>query len=217
MKLRRSLRIQGFFGTARSPIMEHDSTIGYTASAVISEQGTVTGWSEGAHRLLGYAAAEIVGRIAALLLAEDVPESTLRSLTDQSRWHRTVRLRHRDGHSVEVGLLAHHRLSDSQGKSEWVVVTPVMDKISPMDNVELLEWAFAQGPCAAAIYDSDLRIRRANKDMERAAGSYGGADARAAFVGDCFAPPSRGDRKGHTSGAGDWQTAASGEFFRDPG
>ncbi|WP_406431688.1 PAS domain S-box protein [Streptomyces sp. NBC_00631] len=43
-----------------------------TARAVIDEDGTLTEWNEGARRLLGHPAEEVVGRPAALLLAGDV-------------------------------------------------------------------------------------------------------------------------------------------------
>ena len=41
-----------------------------TATATISEHGIVTGWSEGARRLLGHEPAEVVGQPAARLLAD---------------------------------------------------------------------------------------------------------------------------------------------------
>ncbi|WUQ94010.1 SpoIIE family protein phosphatase [Streptomyces sp. NBC_00310] len=156
---------------------EHDTVVGYTASAVIDGRGTVTGWSAEAQMLLGYTTAEIVGQSAARLLAHDLSESTLRSLADrvpwadQPRWHGTVQLRHRDGHSVAVRLLVHRRrFFGSQEESEWLVVSPVAGKVSPQDDAELLERAFAQQPCGVAIYDSDRRMRLANVVMERGLG-----------------------------------------------
>ncbi|MES4901718.1 MULTISPECIES: SpoIIE family protein phosphatase [unclassified Streptomyces] len=156
--------------------MRNRAAIGYTASAVIDARGIVTSWSPEARRLLGYTATEVVGRSAALLLTEDLSESALRSLADrvpwadQSRWHGTVRLRHRDGRSVEARLLVHHRLPSSQGESDWLVVSPVMGNTSSRDDMELLERAFAQQSCPIALYGSDRRLRRANEKMERALG-----------------------------------------------
>ncbi|WP_327725614.1 SpoIIE family protein phosphatase [Streptomyces europaeiscabiei] len=156
--------------------MDSDTAGGYTASAIIDGRGTVTGWSAEARRLLGYTAAEVVGQAAGLLLAEDLSESLLRSLADrvpgadQARWHGTVRLRHRDGHSVEARLLAHHRLSEGQTESDWLVMSPVMGKASPEGDVALLERTLAQQSCAIAIYGSNQRMRLANVEMERAFG-----------------------------------------------
>lgn len=173
---------------------EHDTVVGYTASAVIDGRGTVTGWSAEAQMLLGYTTAEIVGQSAARLLAHDLSESTLRSLADrvpwadQPRWHGTVQLRHRDGHSVAVRLLVHRRrFFGSQEESEWLVVSPVAGKVSPQDDAELLERAFAQQPCGVAIYDSDRRMRLANVVMERGLGLTL-PEMRGLRVGDRSAP-----------------------------
>ncbi|MET9827605.1 PAS domain S-box protein, partial [Streptomyces sp. NPDC006349] len=47
--------------------MEHSS-----AAMIVDARGTVTGWSDGARRLTGYAAEEVVGRPARDLLARDL-------------------------------------------------------------------------------------------------------------------------------------------------
>ncbi|SER03663.1 PAS domain S-box-containing protein [Streptomyces sp. yr375] len=149
----------------------HTDYTDYTASAVIDERGVVTGWTEEAQRFLGFPAAEIVGRSAAVLLADPLPEATPRSFADLPRWHGTVRLRHRDGSCLETRLLVHRRAFDGLGQGEWLIVAPVLSEAdSPYSGEPLMERAFAEGPCAAAIYDSDRRLRRANADMEAALG-----------------------------------------------
>ncbi|GGJ27957.1 PAS domain-containing protein [Streptomyces brasiliensis] len=57
------------------------------AAAVIDEDGTVVGWTHDAHRLLGYAAEEVLGQ----------PFPGLREPTDAAGWSGTARLRHRRG------------------------------------------------------------------------------------------------------------------------
>ncbi|MEU6578561.1 PAS domain-containing protein, partial [Streptomyces sp. NPDC046805] len=71
----------------RPPTPPGEPTSTGTATATISEQGIVTGWSEGARRLLGYAPSEIVGRPAAALLADDVGDvhETVRRATVPGR------------------------------------------------------------------------------------------------------------------------------------
>lgn len=123
----------------------------YTATATISEQGVVTGWSEGARRLLGYAPAEIVGRPAADLLAErsygpagsggtgstgglggtggtgdsvGTGAAARPVAPGQERWSGTVPLRHRDGRRLDAGLLAHRRPT-AVGAAEWFLVSAV--------------------------------------------------------------------------------------------
>lgn len=87
-----------------------------TARATMNPDGIVTGWSEGARRLLGYRSAEVVGRPAATLLAGAPPAETLRSLHTLPRWNGTATLLHRDGHRLAVNLLAHRREPDGEVK-----------------------------------------------------------------------------------------------------
>ncbi|GGJ69005.1 SpoIIE family protein phosphatase [Streptomyces brasiliensis] len=138
-----------------------------TATAVIDEHGIVTGWSEGATRLLGYLPSEVMGRGAAGLLAEDVPEAARKPPADQHRQAGKAVLRHRDGHSVDAELLAHRRIAED-GRSEWLVVSAVPGK-PPQDHADaLVNWAFTQSALAQAVFDVDLRLVWANAAMERA-------------------------------------------------
>jgi PAS domain-containing protein len=84
----------------------------FTATATIDEQGIVTGWSEGARRLPDYAASEVVGRPAAGLLADGVGETPPQLPSGRRRWSGTLPLQHRDGHRLELRLLAHHQTPD---------------------------------------------------------------------------------------------------------
>ncbi|MEO3752419.1 SpoIIE family protein phosphatase [Streptomyces sp. B6B3] len=143
-----------------------------TARAVLDARGTVTRWSEGARRLLGYPAAEVVGRPAARLLAEEPPAERLRSLRALPMWHGTVPLRHRDGRRVAVDLLAHHREPDRVGGPDggWFLVSPLARSRPPVQEDALLRWAFDQSRSTMALYDTDLRLLRANADAERVLG-----------------------------------------------
>jgi PAS domain S-box-containing protein len=137
-----------------------------TATATISEQGVVTGWSEGARRLLGHEPAEVVGQPAARLLAGDVDPRARPVPAGRERWNGTVALRHRDGRRLELRLLAHHRTSG--GVPDWLVVSPVPGGPRAGGSRALEEWAFRQSPCVLAVFDPDLRVVRANGAMERA-------------------------------------------------
>ncbi len=138
-----------------------------TARATIDRHGVVTEWSEGAQQLLGYPAGVIVGTPAAPLLDEDIPDGELRDILARPRWNGRVRLRHRDGHRVETGLVAHHR---SEGDGSWSMVSPLTGTTaSPQDEV-LAARSFEQTPSAAtAVFDTRLRQRRANRYMRGAA------------------------------------------------
>lgn len=139
----------------------------YTATAIIDEQGLVTGWSEEARRLLGYASAQVVGSPAAGLLADDVGERVRRAAAGQERLNGTVALRHHDGHRLRLGLLAHHRRG-SDGKAEWLVLCAVADPAHTLRGEALAEWTFVQAPCPMGVFDTDLRLVRANAGMEGA-------------------------------------------------
>ncbi|MEW2255504.1 SpoIIE family protein phosphatase [Streptomyces sp. NPDC047869] len=144
--------------------MERQST--YTATATIDEQGILTGWSEGARRLLGYEAAAVVGRPAAALLAAADEPAVRHTLAGRDRWHGTVPLRHQDGRRLEQWLLVHRR-PPRAGESDWLVVTAVADRPQPRGE-PLEEWTFIQSPFPLAIFDTELRLIRANRRLERA-------------------------------------------------
>ncbi|MEU9312988.1 SpoIIE family protein phosphatase [Streptomyces sp. NPDC048256] len=140
-----------------------------TASVTVDGHGVVTAWSEGARRLLGYRAAEITGRSVAALLPDPAPTELPRSATDLRRWSGTVTLLHRDGRPLTVGLLAHRRESDGDGDG-WLLVSPVNRPAPLPEDDAFVRRSFTQAPCTMALYDTGLRLRRANADMERVMG-----------------------------------------------
>ncbi|OIK00336.1 PAS sensor protein [Streptomyces sp. MUSC 14] len=131
-----------------------------TARAVIDGAGTVVEWSEGARRLLGHPARAVVGRPAALLLADDPP-----ALPTGRRWSGTLGLRHRDGRTLPVWLLAHRRPPHDGHAGDWLVVTPLTGTEPPAADDPLAEAVLVQSPCALAVYDDRLRLRRMNDAM----------------------------------------------------
>ncbi len=135
------------------------------ATATTDEQGIVTGWSEGARRLLGYRPEEVVGRSALDLLAEDV-QALGEPLFGRQSWSGQVAVRHRDGRRVAGELLAYHRVVPDS--ADWLLVwrTGPEPRRSP-DDIPV-EWCFDQSPCILAIFDTDLRYVRTNADEERA-------------------------------------------------
>ncbi|MFD9935547.1 SpoIIE family protein phosphatase [Streptomyces massasporeus] len=142
-----------------------------TARVTLDEHGTVTGWNAGAERLLGYSAEQLTGRRAADLLAEPIPvRGGLPTLAELPRWNGDVALRHRDGRKLTVRILAHHRPPGADAPA-WLIVSALTDRQPPAGLDEsLVSWSFAQSPCCAlAIYDTRLRLLRANADMERSA------------------------------------------------
>ncbi|WP_328877480.1 SpoIIE family protein phosphatase [Streptomyces sp. NBC_00299] len=132
-----------------------------TARAVIDDDGVLVEWGAGAERLLGHRAADVVGRPAAELLADrqgsDPPPG--------DRWDGILTLRRRDGGTQSVWALAHRVRPERGGPFRWLVVTPLEGQgprppDDPLDHVGLLD-----SPCAIAIYDERLRLRRINDVM----------------------------------------------------
>ncbi|MFF6804471.1 SpoIIE family protein phosphatase [Streptomyces sp. NPDC012616] len=138
-----------------------------TARATVDGHGTVTGWSEGARRLLGYSPAEVVGKPATRLLDQDVPAELVRGIDVLPRWSGTVALRHRDGQRVEARVLAHHRL-EADADPGWFLVSPLDGEAAGLWDESLGVWAFEQTPCAIGVHDIRLRRRRANRVAEGA-------------------------------------------------
>ncbi|MFF9086270.1 SpoIIE family protein phosphatase [Streptomyces sp. NPDC014991] len=132
-----------------------------TARAVIDDDGTLVEWNEGARRLLGHHADDVVGRPAARLLAA----AGHGALPPGPRWEGMVGLRHLDGRTVSVWLLAHRRPPDDGRPGDWLVVTPLADPEPPAADDPLVGAALIQSPCPVALYDDALRLRHMNAAM----------------------------------------------------
>ncbi|MFJ5262229.1 SpoIIE family protein phosphatase [Streptomyces sp. NPDC088387] len=133
-----------------------------TARAVIDARGDVVEWNEGARRVLGWTTAEMVGRPATDFLVGERPR--LRS----PRWDGTLTLRHRDGRTVRVWMLVHHRRPPGGGPADWLLVSPV-EQPGPADDT-LDTAALTQSPCAVAVFDDRLRLRTLNTAMSEVLG-----------------------------------------------
>ncbi|MGW2937869.1 SpoIIE family protein phosphatase [Streptomyces sp. NPDC001156] len=146
-----------------SPV--HPSGEAASARAVVDENGVLVRWNENARRLLGYAPGEAEGRSVTDLLA---PDSSLPAPEpDGTRWSGTVQLRHHDGHTLLIWLLAHHRPHDSGG--DWLVVSPLGS--GPRREYDaLMKTALHCSPCALAVYDENLRLCGVNEAMARVIG-----------------------------------------------
>ncbi|MGW3210027.1 SpoIIE family protein phosphatase [Streptomyces sp. NPDC001135] len=119
------------------------------AVAFVDALGTVTGWSEGARRLTGHPAGDVVGRPAAELLAGDLPPDTLAAGTG------TVRLRHYDGHLIEVTLTA-CPVAGADGKPTGYVVT------ADPPGTLLAAQAFEQASMSMSVFDLQQCYLRVN-------------------------------------------------------
>ncbi|MEE4545252.1 SpoIIE family protein phosphatase [Streptomyces sp. V4-01] len=131
------------------------------ATATLGPTGVLTGWSEGARRLLGYPAAEVVGRAAVCLLAaRNPPAVAALSLIDTHEWSGSAALRHRDGHPLDVVLRASPLLG-ADGTTRGFVVTAAPDvRAAPAGRT-------GQDAAQGAAPESAARESRARATAER--------------------------------------------------
>ncbi|MFG2459865.1 SpoIIE family protein phosphatase [Streptomyces sp. NPDC048523] len=147
------------------------------ATVTLGLDGVVTGWSEGARRLLGHRAPAVVGRAATdLLHGAAAPEATGLSPTGSQEWRGTAALRHRDGHRVETTLHAQPSL-DADGRARCFVVT-----LFPHTGPPLVQWAFDQSSIALSTHAT------ASGAWQRNAVAQGGGEGAPETDGERQAP-----------------------------
>jgi PAS domain S-box-containing protein len=135
--------------------MEHASAV-----ATLDARGTVTGWSEGARRLTGYPAEEIVGRDARDLLARAVPPAEVSGLAG------TALLRHRDGSTVTLYLRGAPLLGATGVPDGFVVTVEPPDERSRV----LTGATFQQSSLSMSVHDTGQRYVRVNDTARRMLG-----------------------------------------------
>src|SRR4051812_36455819 len=141
--------------TTNDPVNGHHTWSSDAATATISLEGIITGWSEAARRLLGYRAADVVGRAATdLLVTRERPGAAGLSLTATQEWSGTAALRHRDGRRVEVTLHAHPSLGGDGTAQGFLVAATTAPDESERDR-RMVGWAFSQSSVALSVYTAD--------------------------------------------------------------
>ncbi|MER7757543.1 SpoIIE family protein phosphatase [Kitasatospora sp. NPDC097643] len=131
-----------------------------TAVVTVDPDGVVTGWSEGGLLLLGWAAAETVGRPVTDLLVDPPPgfpgndgPGSDGPGSDSSGPTGLITLRHRDGSTVEA-VVTVQALRGADGEARGRVMTVQRWGRRPV----IADRAFEQCPFALGIYDPDLRF-----------------------------------------------------------
>ncbi|MFE7312437.1 SpoIIE family protein phosphatase [Streptomyces sp. NPDC057555] len=138
--------------------------------------GHVESWPEGAERLFGHRAADVLGRAAAGLLAPD-DAARLPAIAAECRahggWSGTLTARREDGGPVDV-MVQLARATDGAGTVHWLAVAA---DAAPFPGRELsravLEQLLLQTPIGMAVVDTDLRFVWSNVALER----FGGGPA----------------------------------------
>ncbi|MCD7442750.1 SpoIIE family protein phosphatase [Streptomyces lincolnensis] len=146
------------------------------APLLLDARGVVTSWTGDAQRLLGYAAAEVVGtRVAGLLSEEDarrLPELAERCGRDDG-WAGLLTARGKDGRPVRV-MVRIASATESRGPARWLVLLSDMKQAPGWDmSRSMLEQLAARSPVGIAIVDTDLRFVWSNAALEQ----FGGGPA----------------------------------------
>ncbi|MYS19046.1 PAS domain S-box-containing protein [Streptomyces sp. DvalAA-14] len=160
------------------------------AVAVLDTRGTVLGWTRAAQELLGYGAAEVVGRSAARLLVPDGRAGQTARWAARVRmgepWSEPARVRRSDGEGIEieaevsplsVGGATHWLVAATAGPAEDTGpdrTDPARaagdrirsDGIRP-DRTPVSAALLARAPIGLSIYDRDARCVWLNAEAER--------------------------------------------------
>ncbi|MFE0873356.1 SpoIIE family protein phosphatase [Streptomyces smyrnaeus] len=136
---------------------------------MLDGHGTVLVWSPTTEEILGWPAEETVGRpIEDFLESDDVERRTRRnSLGRAGSWRGNLRIRHRDGHVVEV----EGRGSLLRGTDRRPFVLANIMETSRISAVEhdlaALDALFASSPLGIAVFDTEQRFVRFNDALVR--------------------------------------------------
>ncbi|WP_413754551.1 SpoIIE family protein phosphatase [Streptomyces sp. R-74717] len=142
------------------------------ATAVVAATGTVIGWTHSAQDLLGYRAAEVVGRSAGFLLA--MPEDPVRvaRIAERCRagvgWSGVADVRRRDGGRIKVDL----RISASfhlDGRECFLVSARERRPVRTVGQ-SVLDAFLTSSPIGMAVMSPQLRYVWMNETLERIGG-----------------------------------------------
>ena len=161
------------------------------ALAVLDDRGAVVGWNRRAEELLGHPGAAVIGRPAFEALADPRDLPAVREAAASCRradgWFGVLKLRHRDGRFVEMGLRA-HAFSREDRVQEWLVAGALAaDVLDWQRDRAILDGLFLQCPIGLVVHGPDLRVLRVNRAVERFAG-VPAADFRGLPTGHLLLP-----------------------------
>ncbi|MFD9003062.1 SpoIIE family protein phosphatase [Streptomyces sp. NPDC059582] len=140
------------------------------AIALLDEQGTVVAWTQAAEQLVGYAAGDVVGRSAALVVPCFGDAETTSAFVERCRaqygWSGASAMRHRDGRVLNV-CLRFTVLHGQDGTTGWLAsVTDAGALSGEATNGSVRGSQLARAPIAVSIRDRQLRCTFVNDVME---------------------------------------------------
>lgn len=144
------------------------------ALAVLDDRGVVVGWNQRAQELLGHPDTAVIGRPAFEVLVGPSEMPAAREAAAKCRkaggWFGVLKVRHRDGRLVEMGLRA-HALSREGQTSEWLLAGALAaDVLEWQRDRAVLDGLYRQCPIGLVVHGTDLRLLRVNRAIERFSG-----------------------------------------------
>ncbi|WP_329317573.1 SpoIIE family protein phosphatase [Streptomyces sp. NBC_01262] len=143
------------------------------AAFVLDDGGRITLWSPEAERMFGYAADEVLGRSGAMLVA---PENLHRvvelfeQVTAGEPWAGVFPVRLKDGSTRQLEF-RNMRMDDVEGR---IYALGMGVNVSTVRSVEtdlaISASLVEQSPIGVAVFDTDLRLVRANRAEEQITG-----------------------------------------------
>ncbi|MGW7421710.1 SpoIIE family protein phosphatase [Streptomyces sp. NPDC054813] len=157
---------QGSFCERLDPREKPDSAI-----AMIDAEGTVVGWTSTAQRLVGYPAAEVVGRPVSKLLPLSrrtlLDWASTQECLARGGWSGTATVRHREGHAIKASL----RFSLLWGQDReirWVISGTDITSLSPVGTIgSVRDSLLTRTPIGITVHDQELHCAWTNDAMER--------------------------------------------------
>ncbi|MFI8966412.1 SpoIIE family protein phosphatase [Streptomyces sp. NPDC053493] len=142
------------------------------AAVVLDAQGRIVLWSPQAETVLGYPAAEALGRPAVTLLVEERHQDLVLSLFDRvisgnTPWAGVFPVRHKDGRTVPVEF-RNTRLEDDHGRLYALGLAADRATVRRVEqDLALSSRLVAHSPVGLAVLDLDLRFVLVNPALER--------------------------------------------------
>jgi diguanylate cyclase (GGDEF)-like protein/PAS domain S-box-containing protein len=138
--------------------------------------GYVTGWSDGAQAMFGYAAAEVIGQHVLFLYAEDDDDGNIAELffdhsPGEAAARTEVRRRKKSGDIIWVHLDIHLRLDEGGDPSGMLVrVSEAQQALSDQDKINLHARIIEDSEQGVLITDAHERIVSINSSFTRITG-----------------------------------------------
>ncbi|MFF7202222.1 SpoIIE family protein phosphatase [Streptomyces sp. NPDC008141] len=141
-----------------------------SAIAMVDERGTVVAWTQVAERLLGYAARDVVGGTAALVVPGSEEAPTTSAFVEQCRarngWPGTTAVRHRNGHTLDINL-RFSQVSGYSGAVRWLLSVSDAGPLAGREvNGSARESLLVRAPIGISVRDVELRCTWVNDTME---------------------------------------------------